>query len=67
MKDKTLFIGGSILTLIVNIFLIIFIIKLFRINLFCAIIAIIFCIAIGYFDGIIFKYFINKYKEIKNK
>lgn len=67
MKESTLIICGTILTVIVNIFIIIFSIKAFKINLFLSIIAIIFCIIISYFDALVIKYFINKYNERKKK
>lgn len=66
MKESILVICGTILTIVVNIFMIIFAIKAFQINLFLSIIAIIFCVAMSYFDALVIKYFINKIKERKN-
>ena len=66
MKENLLVVCGTILTIAVNIFMIIFAIKAFQTNLFLSILSIVFCIAIGYFDGLVIKYFINKIKEIKN-
>ena len=66
MKESILVICGTILTIVVNIFMIIFSIQAFKTNLFLSIVAIVFCIAMSYFDALVIKYFINKIKEIKN-
>lgn len=66
MKESILVICGTILTIVVNIFMIIFAIKAFQTNLFLSIIAIVFCIAMSYFDTLVIKYFINKIKERKD-
>lgn len=66
MKESTLIICGTILTIVVNIFMVIFSIQAFKTNLFLSIVAIIFCIAISYFDALVIKYFINKIKEREN-
>lgn len=66
MKESTLIICGTILTIVVNIFMVIFSIQAFKTNLFLSIVAIVFCIAISYFDALVIKYFINKIKEREN-
>lgn len=63
MKENLLVVCGTILTIVVNIFIIIFSIQAFKINLFLSIVAIVFCIAISYFDALVIKYFINKRKN----
>ena len=63
MEERPLIIAGSVLALFANILVIIIAIKAFQTNLFLAILSIIFCIAIAYFDGVLAKYFIHKIKE----
>lgn len=63
MKETSLIVAGSVLALFANILVVIIAIKAFQTNLFLAILSIVFCIAIAYFDGKLAKYFINKIKE----
>ena len=67
MKENLLVVCGTILTIVVNIFIIIFSIQAFKTNLFLSIVAIVFCIAMSYFDALIIKYFINKRKNGRKK
>ena len=66
MEDKGLIIGGTLACVTCTILAIIFAIKMFQVNLFCAIFSIVLCIGIGYFDAIVIKYFINKIKSKRN-
>lgn len=67
MEEKALIICGTLGTIAVNILCIIFAIKAFNTNVFLAFLSIVFCIVLGYFDGLLAKYFINKIKEKKNE